>query len=270
MKLRSLGYQTELLVNGFENKIEDRGDHVYVQTLDNPGFFWGNLLIFREPPRAEDVDRWPKMFAEAFAHEPKVKHCTFAWDSPAAERGAGQLFIELGFKFEESLVITAKKVHAPPKVNDDAVVRPLETDDEWQASYENQINSRPAHLAEGPFNVFKMKQMRRYRRMAEAGLGHWYGAFLGQTLVADLGIYVSSDGIARYQNVMTHPDHRRKGLAGTLVWKAGQHALDHGAKTLVMIADEGDHPVRIYKSCGFEPTEKMIGVYRWPKEDGVQ
>ena len=268
MQLRSLGYQTELLVNGFENRIEDRGDHVFVQTLNNPGFFWGNLLIFRRPPAAEDLEPWQDKFREAFAHEPKVKHCTFAWDSPTAERGEGQAFVDQGFNWEESVVITASEIHAPPKVHTGIDVRPLATDDEWKACYRNQLNSRPSHLAEVPFAVFKRKQIERYRRMDQAGLGHWYGAFLGKKLVADLGIYVSESGLGRYQNVMTHPDHRRQGIAGTLVWKAGQHALQTRAKRLVMIADEGDHPVQIYISCGLQPTEKMIGLYRWPKEDG--
>lgn len=264
--LRSLGYRTELLVNGFENRIEDRGDYVFVQTPGNPGFFWGNLLIFRNPPTENDIEEWPKIFAREFAHEPKVQHCTLAWDSPDAERGAAQRFVDQGYRWEHSSVLTTKTIHAPPKVNSEAKVRPLVSDDDWRASYENQINSRPEYLEEKSFNAFKKRQMERYRRMSEAGLGHWYGAFLKNRLVADLGIYVSKDGLGRYQSVMTHPEFRRQGLAGTLVFKAGAHALEQGAKALVMIADENDHPMKIYQSCGFEPTEKMIGVYRFPPQ----
>ena len=46
MKLRSLGYQSELIFTSFDGKVEDRGSYLVVRTLTNPNFFWGNLLIF--------------------------------------------------------------------------------------------------------------------------------------------------------------------------------------------------------------------------------
>jgi GNAT superfamily N-acetyltransferase len=267
--LRSLGYRTELLVNGFENRIEDRGEYVFVQTPTNPGFFWGNLLIFRRPPTSRDITEWPEIFEREFAHEPRVRHRTFAWDSPEAEKGEAQAFVDQGYKWEHSVVITATRVHAPPKSNPNAKVRPLESDEDWEDATRLQLQARPAYLTAGPYENFKRRQFQRYRRMSEAGHGHWYGAFLDGTQVANCGIYTDEQGLGRYQSVITDENHRRQGLAGTLVHKAGQHALDTKAKRLVMIADEHDHPVRIYKSCGFEQTERMIGVFRVPPEDAV-
>lgn len=56
--------------------------------------------------------------------------------------------------------------------------------------------------------------------------------------MADLGLFVI-DGVGRFQSVETHPDYRRRGICGTLVYRAARCGFERlGAKTLVMIADE--------------------------------
>jgi predicted GNAT family acetyltransferase len=100
--------------------------------------------------------------------------------------------------------------------------------------------------------------------MTEAGYGAWFGAFVDGRLVAQLGLIADGDGIARYQNVETHPDARRQGLAGTLVCRAGQHSLSDGANTLVMVADPHDAAIRVYRSVGFADAESQIGFERRP------
>jgi predicted GNAT family acetyltransferase len=112
--------------------------------------------------------------------------------------------------------------------------------------------------------------MRSYRRMSEAGLGHWYGAFSENQLVADLGLF--HDGaLGRFQNVGTHPAFRRRGVCATLVFLASQHALgehalgEHALKTLVMVADEDGDARRVYEDVGFVATEKQRTLSWWSK-----
>jgi predicted GNAT family acetyltransferase len=83
-------------------------------------------------------------------------------------------------------------------------------------------------------------------------------------LVADLGVFHDGRGLGRYQAVETHPDFRRRGIAGTLVYEAGRRAIaEHGLQTLVIIADEDGDPSRLYQAVGFAPTEKDVGVLWW-------
>jgi predicted GNAT family acetyltransferase len=106
--------------------------------------------------------------------------------------------------------------------------------------------------------------MRGYRRLAEAGRGAWFGAFLDGRIVADLGVYRDPDlPLARFQSVGTHPDFRRRGICGTLVQQASAFALSRMAvETLVMLADEEYHAARIYESVGFRPVEYIASVLR--------
>ena len=54
MKLRSPGYQSELIFTDFDGQVDDRGTYTVMRTLTNPNYFWGNLLVFdRAPTRAD-------------------------------------------------------------------------------------------------------------------------------------------------------------------------------------------------------------------------
>ncbi len=72
-------------------------------------------------------------------------------------------------------------------------------------------------------------------------------------------------GLARYQDVETHPEFRRQALAGTLVGHAGRYGLaDLGAVRLVMVADPDYHAFRLYESLGFRRTEDQVGFEQTP------
>jgi hypothetical protein len=112
------------------------------------------------------------------------------------------------FKVDFSVVLTARSVHAPKKINSEAEIRPISTDFEWKEVTENQILSKAADYGEASYRVFKERQMARYRAMSDQGLGHWFGAFLNGKLVGDLGVY--RDGtLGRFQSVETHPGPNR-------------------------------------------------------------
>jgi predicted GNAT family acetyltransferase len=67
--------------------------------------------------------------------------------------------------------------------------------------------------------------------------------------------------------VETHPEFRRRGICGTLVYESARHALGSlGAERLVMVADAHYHAARIYESLGFRPTERQLGVERRPRD----
>jgi GNAT superfamily N-acetyltransferase len=113
------------------------------------------------------------------------------------------------------------------------------------------------------FRVFKQDQMVRYRKMERAKFAAWYGAFIGNELVGDLGI-IHDGELGRFQSVETHPAYRRKGIASGLIRSAASHALEQfGIRNLVMVADKGSPAERLYKSLGFEMTERQVSLERW-------
>jgi ribosomal protein S18 acetylase RimI-like enzyme len=226
------------------------------------------LLIFGQPPGEHDFDRWRELFGREFAHRPEVRHMTFQWDT-CHQEGAIEPFLAAGFELDSNLTLRAMEVNPPPKVNVDVEVRRIVGDEEWEAALENQLLRREERWEPRGYATFMQRKMVAFRRLVDAGRGDWYGAFLGKELVADLGLFRDGE-IARFQNVGTHPDYRRRGICGTLVYRVSKAALEsQGAQELVMVADEHYHAARIYESVGFRPFERSAALYRAPAEAGA-
>ena len=112
-------------------------------------------------------------------------------------------------------------------------------------------------------DTFKTEQMKQYRKMSESKMGHWYGAFLQDQLVGDLGIFHDGE-LGRFQVVGTRPEFRRLGICQTLVYEAALWAQrDYQIDQLVMEADAHYHAAKIYESVGFRPAEKSYALSWW-------
>lgn len=271
MKLSSLGYQTEVLLRSFEGEIIERSDYLVLRTPRNPGYRWGNFLIFAEPPKTGDLKEWKDIFAREIGTPPQYIHFLFGWDGANAPLGEIQAFLDEGFELYNDVVMTAQSVTPPPKFNRDCTIRTFNTHD-WQDWIKLK---RDANLAERPeereaddegFRHYLENKASECQRMIEAGLGQWFGAYLEGKLAATLGLFVWGE-LGRFQLVDTHPDFRRRGLAGTLVYHAAQQGFQSmGAKTLVMCADPNYVAVGIYESVGFKITERQKALQWHPKE----
>jgi ribosomal protein S18 acetylase RimI-like enzyme len=263
LKIHSLGYRTDLFFPAFDGIITDRGDYLVIQTPSNPDFYWGNFLLFSHPPKEDDFKSWRELFAKEMGAPPQTKHQVFGWDSSDGELGVIRPFTQAGFRMVQSVVLISQTPCPPNHLNNEVAICALQTDSDWQQAVVNQVACREAEFSESNYLQFKKPQMERYRRMEAAGKGHWYGAFIGSQLVADLGIF-HQEGLGRYQSVGTHPDHRQRGIAATLVYEAGRLAIaEHKLHTLVIVAEEDSSPARIYQSAGFEVKEKEVGLEWW-------
>ncbi len=96
--------------------------------------------------------------------------------------------------------------------------------------------------------------------LVEAGLGAWYGAFIGDELTSNRGIF-RERGIARYQQVSTQPDHRRQGTCGTLVSAPHSSCSKTPHRNLRHASRPDDHAARIYESVDFRKTETNHALY---------
>ncbi|MBI2565601.1 MAG: GNAT family N-acetyltransferase [Candidatus Schekmanbacteria bacterium] len=261
MIVRSLGLQTDLLFIRFAGQVTDRGSYLVAEIPANPTYYWGNFLAMEKPPRPGDFRRWTELFEQELGGPSGVGHMTFTWDSVEGGPGDVAPFLAAGFSYDESVVLTASSVRKPAKLDSEVQVRPLVSDADWEAASQNQVACELLPLDGAPsFVMFKRRQMAMYRAMADAGLGYWFGAFLGERLVGDLGLY--RDGyVGRFQSVGTHPGFRRRGICGAMVFAVSSFALERmGLETLVMSADERYHAALIYETVGFRPAERNGGL----------
>ncbi|MCG3769174.1 MAG: hypothetical protein JW384_00294 [Nitrosomonadaceae bacterium] len=264
MHVKSLGYRTDLVFSEFEGEVTDRGDYLVITTPTNPGYFWGNFLLFAGPPTQGDLQSWSTLFAAEFACWPQVDHLAFGWDSPDGAEGAVNPFLDAGFRVLRRTVLAASAVVCPPSYNPNIEVRSLEGDSDWDQVLETQLESSISEGGHSPGHI----QMTRtrvdgFRAMVEAGLGKWFGAFVGKQMAGGLGLFVKQ-GVGRFQEVVTRFEYRRQGICRSLVYRASIQAFAHmGAEKLVMVADDDYVAARIYEQVGFRPVEHQVGVDNW-------
>lgn len=259
IKLKSLALITDLIFVKENGEVLERENYLVVKTHSNPNFFWGNFLIFKNAPAQGDLNIWINLFKKEFT-DTKIYHQAFAWD----EEVFGEIaqFEKAGFKFEKSVVLTAKKnqIKFPVKNNSRVEICPLKDISDWNSVIEMQTATNPEYKS------FYEKQAISYKKMTDKKLGIWFGAYLNGKIVASLGLF--TDGhLGRFQIVSTHPEYQRQGICGTLVYKVSQYAFQKmNIDKLVMVADEDYHAAKVYESVGFVPTEKMYGLCWYDKE----
>jgi GNAT superfamily N-acetyltransferase len=241
------------------SRVDDRGGYLVVRSPHNPTYWWGNFLLFADPPEPGQADAWLERFAAEF---PGAKHVALGIDATEISGIDVGGLAAAGLRMERSAVLTAQDVHEPPRRYRGATYRELTGDDDWQQAKELRTVLTEGEPAAEP--GFLNARLASERALTEVGHGSWFGAFVDGKLVAHLGLVTDGSGIARYQNVETHPDWRRKGIAGTLVWRAAQHGLNGMASTLVMAADPDYVAIRVYRSVGFIDAETQIGFERDP------
>jgi GNAT superfamily N-acetyltransferase len=255
MQVTSLGFRTDLALRVLEGaEVTDRGDCMVVRSPDNPTFWWGNFLLLAGWPEPGTGDGWLARFAAEF---PRAEHLALGVDAGHEPAEVPPEFLAAGLAFERATVLTCTAVRPPPHENTEAEIRRLESDADWEQSRDLGIR---CYGYSGPYLD---RRARARRRLTQAGRAAWFGAFEGGRLLAQLGVCDVGGGLARYQDVETDPGARRRGLAGTLVWRAGLHALEaFGAGTLVIVADPAEGAIRIYRACGFADGQGQFSFER--------
>ena len=259
MDVDSLAWRTDLaLLTYAGSEVDDRGDHLVVRTPANPSFYWGNFLLLSTAPGAGELDAWLATFEAEF---PDAGHRAFGVDGTTGSSEGLAAFREAGFGVEGSTVMTASSVRPPARPNSEATLRPLVSDDDWAQQVALALVGEEDELTED----FSARRALAERALVEQGRGRWFGAFLDGRLVSSLGLFVASEGLARFQEVKTHPDFRGRGLCGTLVHHASRYGFEElGVGTLVMVADPDYLAIRVYRAVGFTDSETQLQATRKP------
>ena len=258
MDVSSLGFRTDLaLLTSSGSVVEDRGTHLVVRSPDNPSYFWGNFVLLPRPP----VPGGEKEVVAAFHTEfPQADHVSIGIDGEDLPDDSRSAFEAAGMTVDVATVLTATSLVPPRPV--EAEVRVLESDEDWEARARLSQQLYP-ETPEERFTTYARQKNAQERRLVDAGRGSRFGAFVDGALASTAAVFVTEPGLARYQSVETHPDHRRKGLASAVVHGAGQHALDRlGARTLVIVADTDGEAIGLYRGLGLADRERQIMLER--------
>lgn len=279
MEVTAIGLATDLMVLRLGGSIiEDRGDHIIFRTPTNPHYWWGNGIALPAPPPPQEVERWLDAYSAEF---PEAAHVAIALDTApdlgpvGAPRTDGRAadpdwfgpWRDRGFDVSADLALSTSDPRPPNWPPPAAHCRTLTTDSDWDQLVDLRC-ADPQSIAEhdpGEYRDHVQGRTDTARAMVEAGYGQWFGAFVDGLLRSSMGLFTDGSGLARYQSVDTHPDFRRRGLAGTLLHVAGQHGItEMGAHQLVIVAEIGGPAIGTYRAGGFVETAWSLQLERRP------
>ena len=92
-------------------------------------------------------------------------------------------------------------------------------------------------------------------------LGVYYGAYIGEQLVAAAGTHIISPsvGVGVVGNVFTHPAHRGQGLATAVTSRVTAELLDRGCALVALTVDPDNTPaLHAYTRLGYEPGAPVV------------
>lgn len=256
MRVSSLGFATHLMVKQLEgSSVRDEGDHIIVRTPAIPDYYWGNFVLAGAD--LGDHERWLAVFAREF---PAAPHVAVGLDGEASdELLAG--YLRAGLEAEISRVLVTTRMD-PPLAGPDC--HPVITDDEWAQVQELSLDC--SELTDEAHRRFLRRRAAQQRELGHSPRAVWFGAFVDGRVRASLGLVSDGHGLVRYQDVQTHPDYRRRGLARALVATAGRHGLGElGVRKLVIVADPDYHAINLYRSLGFADTGTQVELLRSPR-----
>jgi hypothetical protein len=272
---RSLGYLTDRFFVELDGEVRERDRYVVFRTPKNPDFYWGNILLYPDPPT---VDASRRGHAGSWLDDldrelPGAPAAVLAWDRPDGARGVVEPFVELGFEIDEGCILTADRVSRSTRHDTALEARRVQTDAAWAEATRVLVDAyterRSGSVAD--LTRFVVTQMARYRQMQEGGLGVWYGGYRDGEMAATLGVFRQGE-LGRFQLVGTSPRHGRRGACSTLVHDVSRMWLDGdvpgvltrgaGVRTLVMAADATYHAARVYESVGFRATERLVALVK--------
>lgn len=261
-RAKTLGYQTDLLVMSTATQFFTREGYTVVRSPNAPGFYWGNFLLLDKRPSLIDIPKWETTFRREFNDVPEVNHISIAWDCVDKDANEFDSLQRDGYVVENNTVMGLSPIKVNPcHVASDIHIRRITSNDDWHAIEELQTACREDRFSEIEYRKFISNRFKDYRELISKQCGAWFGAFVGPTLMADLGLFWTNN-IGRFQMVETHPLHRRKGICGTLVSHCCNWAFESNCiSTLIISADPDEQAYRVYKSLGFKEIEHHITSY---------
>lgn len=260
--MKNLGYHTDAIFHQLDGEIIDRGEYYLIRTPTNPTYYWGNYLLFKSEPTNGCFEDWMKVHREEFGESPD--HIAIGWDD--YERGEVAEFEENGFELSEDIVLALTEAPNEMRTNPDLVTRKFATDSDWQASIAAQIAECPSEIPVEDYRVFINDQMTNHRLKQDRGYGFYWGAFLNDELVGDMGIFFDRENkIARFQSVATVAAHRRKRVCATLLDKVIRTTFaEEQIDSFVIAAEHGSIAERIYRSFGFQEHGLQWRLFKKP------
>lgn len=239
MRVGELATLTDRLAQATSSYYERApGCHI-CRTPSRPDYVFGNYLILDDPPGTEALSSWLERARAAFPAGSGVDTVALQWERADRVTGMAPESAQM-----EHVVLAAedgKGAHGP-SVGPELVT--VASDRQW----EHVVRFAARHTAtdEG----WTRWRYAQYRALGEQSL--WLVALEDDAIVASGGV-IHDEGFARFQEVVTAADRRRRGLATSLCAEL-LYRTRRPYRVAVAVADPATGADSVYRRLGLQPA----------------
>ncbi len=196
-----------------------------------------------------EIDR---LLARAEQEYAGCNHRRFDVDYRTPPSFVARLVIEGYERSDALLLVLDRGVSGEPVPCD---IRPVVTEKDWEAyTALHLVDWREYHeKAKLPVDETVAAMMMTSRRSKQPPLRHWLAWEDGRP-VAYMNSWEGIEGIGQVEDLFTHPEYRRRGIATSLIHHCVADCRRKGAGPVVIAASATDTPKAMYAALGFRPT----------------
>ena len=232
------------------NEVFEAAGATFVRSTDTPHIYDANHVTKVHARTPAEIDDLLAAIDREFQH---AGHRRFDVDHRTPPELVARLAQEGGYERDDALILLLEgelQGSAPP-----CDIRPMLTDADWETYWELMLQDWNEHQARLKRNVSEeiARQMWRAKKRKQPPVQYWL-AYEGERAVAYFNSWEGVDGIGQVEDLFTHPDYRKRGIATALLHHCIAQSRAYGAGPVVIVADPTDTPKNIYARMGWRPV----------------
>jgi GNAT superfamily N-acetyltransferase len=230
---------------------------IFIRNRETPAIWDANHVTAVTATTQDQIERLLERVEREYAGFP---HRRFDLDFTTPPQFEARLALE-GYQRDDALVMLLEgELTGRAKPLD---IRPLVTEADWEAfTALHEIDWREySQRIPGSLNEEGARQMMVSRRSKSPPVRLWMACVDGEPR-AYCSSWAGPNGVGLVEDLFTHPDFRRRGLATALIRRCVAEARREGAGPVVIVADATDTPKQMYAALAFRPVAILRATYR--------
>lgn len=261
-----IGTYTDNFVRFPVTQCSANGDFAAYRTPTRADFWWGACLVSRNPVTKENLAAMLREWEMCLGGLEDIRKKIIQWELPVGDLPIAAPDLRAEFNdplatFHVNSVLVATPLTMQSTLTLPGVTLHLATTErDFDAILEMTIadlESTPESPATADFLRWKHSQ---FYEGVKNGCGRWWMLKYKGEFVANCGLF-HHGRTARFREVTTHPNWRRRGFARMLCELVlAEGVKEASVEQVVIIAEHASSPERIYKSVGFSMRSFQVAL----------